>query len=204
MFQMLNQGDTKMALSIRHMTTLSIAACTAMMVVGCSQCERCGSMGDIRPAPLGTISDSVWQQQESNAEASDFVIHEHEWDGNNVVLNSAGKDHVKQIAVRAAETPFPIIIERASMSVDRYSKYKYPVHGDEALDGQRRQLVVNALLTMGVQDADDRVVVSPALTPGFTQFEAERAYSRGIGGGNRRGGGGGFGGGGIGGGGGGF
>ena len=160
-------------------------------------------MGDITPHPLGTISDPVWKQQETNAEASDFVIHEHEWSGNTVELNLAGKDHVKQIAARVESTPFPILIERSSMSIDPESRFKYPVNNDESLDLARRDLVISALHEMGVYDADDRVVVSPALTPGYTGFQARGAYMRGM---RTRGGGGGggFGGGGGGGGGGGF
>lgn len=158
-------------------------------------------MGDITPHPIGTISDSVWQQQETNAEASDFVIHEHEWNGNTVDLNLAGKEHVKQIAARVASTPFPILIERSSMSVDPESRFKYPVNNDESLDLARRDFVISALNQMGVYDAHDKVVVSPALTPGYTGFQARGAYSRGM---SLRGGGGGFGGGGGGGGGGGF
>lgn len=139
-------------------------------------------MGDITPKPLGTISDPIWQQQESNAEASDFVVHEHEWVGNSIELNAAGVDHVKQIAARAAAVPYPIIVERSSMSVKPGTKYQFPVHGDEALDLERRNLLVQALLQLGVQDAEQRVVVGPALTPGFEEFEGERAYNMGFGG----------------------
>jgi hypothetical protein len=155
--------------------------------------------------PLGTISDPVWQQQESNAEASDFVIHEHEWTGNSTDLNHAGMDHVKQIAVRAPMVPFPILIEQSSMTARPGTEYQFPVHNNEDLDMLRRELVVQALLEFGVLDAESRVVVSPALTPGFESFEGERAYNiefglygRGFGGGGGGfggGGGGGFGGG---------
>jgi hypothetical protein len=78
------------------------------------------------------------------------------------------------------------------------------VHNNEELDLQRRQFIVQALSEMGVSNAEDRVVVSPALTPGFESFEGERAYnvgfSRGFGGGGGGFGGGGGGGGGFGGG----
>lgn len=187
---------------------LSSLACTGLFI-GCSACEKCGYMGDITPQPLGTLSDPVWQQQETNAEASDFVIYEHEWRGNTVDLNLAGKEHVKQIAARAAETPFPILIERSSMSVDPESRFRYPVNNDPELDAARRQFLVMALVQMGVHDAEDRIVISPALAPGYTGFQAEPAYYRGMmigggGAGGRGGMGGGFGGGGMGGGGGGF
>lgn len=171
-------------MTLRFHKTAFAAATTLMLgnFVGCSSCEKCGYMGNIQPTPLGTISDEVWKQQESNAEASDFVIHEHEWNGNTTELNHAGMEHVKQVAVRAPHTPFPIIIERSSMSAKEGTKYGYPIHNNEELDLQRREFVVSALHQFGVQDADQRVVVAPALTPGFQEFEAERAYGVGFGG----------------------
>ncbi|MCA9000105.1 MAG: hypothetical protein KDA80_24115 [Planctomycetaceae bacterium] len=178
----------------------ALATVSLWQLPGCSVCERCGYMGDIRPTPLGTISDDVWRKQESNAEASDFVVYEHEWVGNSTELNHAGMDHVKQIAARAANVPFPIIIEQSSMSVKPGTKYGFPIHNDEHLDLARREYVVEALTTLGVLDASERVVIAPALTPGFRGFEAERAFNTGF---NSRGSGGGFGGG-FGGGGGGF
>ncbi|QDT33651.1 hypothetical protein [Thalassoglobus polymorphus] len=187
---------------LRQGALLSAVTCTGLLV-GCTHCEKCAYMGDITPHPLGTISDPVWQQQETNAEASDFVIHEHEWNGNTVDLNLAGKDHVKQIAARLESTPFPVLIERSSMSVDPDSRFKYPVNNDAELDIARRNLVIAALQDMGIYDAEERVVVSPALTPGYTGFQAQGAYARGMGI-RSGGGGGGFGGGGGGGGGAGF
>lgn len=146
-------------------------------------------MGDFRPQPLGTLTDPTWRQQEANAEASDFVVHEHEWTQNTTQLNANGMEHVKQIAARAAEVPFPILVERSSMTVKPDTKYAYPVHSNEELDLKRRDLLVASLHQMGVTNAAERVVVSTALTPGFREFEAERAYDRGMGGGTGMGGG---------------
>jgi hypothetical protein len=157
------------------MATLTLGGLT-----GCSHCEKCAGMGDITPKPLGTISDEVWRQQESNAEASDFVVYEHEWAGNSTQMNDDGIAHVKQIAARAGEVPFPIIVQRSSMSVRQGTKYGFPVHNDEELDHQRREFLVSALSQMGVQDAEQRVVIAPALTPGFQSYEAERAYGQGF------------------------
>jgi len=185
----------------------AIATCASLMLgnlFGCSTTyEKVAGMGDITPKPLGMISDDHWRMQESNAEASDFVIYEHEWTSNSTNMNDAGKEHLKQIAVRAAEVPFPILIERSSMSARPGTKYHFPVHNDEELDLQRRALIVTALAQLGVADAEERVTISPALTPGFQSYEGERAYSRGFSGGYGMGGGGmggGFGGGGMGGG----
>jgi uncharacterized membrane protein YgcG len=192
-------------MSKRQITALfTVAALIAVTAAGCGHCRKsrnyCAAAG-YYPAPLGTLSDPVWQQQESNAEASDFVVYEHEWTGNTTDLNDLGKTHVKQIAARALMVPFPILVQQSSMTARPDTRYQFPVHNNEELDMQRRQLVVQALITMGVQDAEERVVVSPALTPGFESFEAERAYGIGFSGGGWGGwGGGGGGGGGFGGG----
>jgi hypothetical protein len=164
---------------------------------GCHHAQpQCGSC-DFTPTPLGTISDSIWQNHEANAEASDFVIHEHEFIGNSARMNKGGEDHVKQIAVRMPGVPFPVLVEPSSMSVRPGDKYGFPVHGNMDLDMQRRTVIVKALEAMGVNDVDQRVVVSPAFTPGYQFNEAERAYSigfnssfsNGFGGGSNRGGG---------------
>lgn len=148
---------------------------------GCaSKYKQTISVDELRPTPIGTISDSIWQQQEENAEASDFVIYEHEWVGNSTQLNAAGMEHVKQIAARATEVPFPVLVERSSMSAEPGTRHGFPVNGQEDLDLHRREFIVHALGEMGVQESDTRVVVSPALTPGFQDFEAERAYNRGF------------------------
>jgi hypothetical protein len=163
-------------------TSLVAATAAALMIsAGCSY-NRHVSNGPIAssPDPLGTVSDPIWQKHEENAEASDFVIHDHEFVGNTTRLNERGEQHVKQIAARVSETPFPVLVEPSSMSQREGDTYGFPVHNNHELDMQRRQLVVRALQHMGVDDAEDRVVVSPSLAPGFEQFEAERAYNRGF------------------------
>ncbi|WP_197440747.1 hypothetical protein [Thalassoglobus neptunius] len=167
-------------MSTMRIQTFAAILTASGMLAGCTSCEKCADMGDITPQPLGTLSDPVWQQQESNAEASDFVIYEHEWNGNSVDLNLAGKDHVKQIAARIESTPYPVIIERSSMSIDPESEFRYPVNNNRELDEHRRQLIVDALTAMGMYEAENRVVVGPALTPGFTGPQAQRAYARGM------------------------
>lgn len=180
----------------------------ALTVVGCHRClGKCDKMGDITPKPLGALSDPTWQKQEHNAEASDFVVHEHEFTANTARLNAAGEQHVKQIALRfnqKADLPYPVLIEPSSMSVRPGDKYGFAVHNDPALDINRRQVIVASLQAMGLTDAEQKVVVSPALTPGFTEFQSSRAYGRSFGSSNTNTGGAGFGAGGVGGNGGGF
>lgn len=187
--------------SLRRMATgLSTAALITGLAAGCSQTNKGIHMGDITPNPLGTHIDPMLQTQETNAEASDFVIHEHEWNGESAQLNAAGLDHFNRIRQRAETVPFPIVVQPSSMSVDPNSLYGYPVNGNSQLDLARRQAVVAALAQTGMPGAESRVIVAPALTPGFEGFEAQQAYQRGLSG-RGNGFGGGFGGAGLGGGG---
>lgn len=162
-------------------TAASLSLAASLAGCGAKRCmDKCDYLGDFHPKPLGTMSDPIWREQESQAEASDFVVHEHEFEGNTVRLNHAGEEHVKQIAARAAAVPFPILVEPSSMTAREGTVNEFPVHGNHQLDLQRRELIVAALQRMGVADAGERVVVAPALTPGFEQFEAERAYRAGF------------------------
>lgn len=160
--------------------SLSAMALAAMLVSGCHHKDYQAQIPYDSVAPLGTISDDIWQKQEENGEASDFVIVESEFVGSTAKLNAAGEDHIKQIAVRMASTPFPVVIQPSSMSVAQSSEYKYPIHGNDDLDMHRRNVIVKMLQAMNVQDADERVVVAPAFTPGFEGFEAYRAYINGF------------------------
>jgi hypothetical protein len=133
-----------------------------------------------RLAPLGAISDSVWLDQEVSGEASKFVVYDHEFKLRSTRLNLGGEDHVKKIAARIQEgASFPVVVER-TMNDKSEGRYKYPVGPNPELDNQRREVVVAALRLMGIQDADDRVLVAPALATSATGQEAESAYLRGM------------------------
>lgn len=76
------------------------------------------------------------------------------------------------------------------------TKYKYPVHPNPELDMQRRELIVHALTAFGVPDAEQRVVVAPAVATGDKATNAASNYVQGYSGGGLGGGmGGGLGGG---------
>ncbi|NQV24858.1 MAG: hypothetical protein HQ518_10865, partial [Rhodopirellula sp.] len=160
---------------------MTVATCGlgALLTVGCCK-DKCAYMQPTDPVPMGTYSDPVWKQQELNAEASDFVIHEHEFNGNTSQLNSRGESHVRQVAARMGETGFPVIIETSSMSKRDGDEYGFPVNGDQELDQRRRELIVHSLIELGANDVENRVIVGPALTPGYEQIEAQAAYYRGL------------------------
>lgn len=158
------------------MMILAILSASALAWTGCDW-----PYGRPKPHGLGAISDQVWCQQEHNAEASDFVIYDHEFKKDGTRLNTAGEDHLKQIVARLqAGQDFPVLVERTMCSADPDSEYKYPVHPNPKLDMARREVVVRAMSALGVPDADQRVVVSPALTAGMSSSEAEAAYQAGM------------------------
>ncbi len=134
------------------------------------------------PAALGTNSDQVWQRQEANAERSDFVVYQHEFKLGTDRLNMAGEDHVKKIAARLhAGQAEKVIIERSMMSAREDTANGYPVHPNPELDMRRREIVARCLEAMGIPDADQYVVVAPALAIGHTGNEAEAAYGQALG-----------------------
>jgi hypothetical protein len=127
-------------------------------------------------APLGTLSDPVWENQEANAERSDFVVHEHEFIDNGEFLNTAGEDHVKQIAARIASgQDAQVLVERTRNFARPDTEYKYRVHTNPEMDMRRREIVVRALAAMKISDADARVVIAPDLAPEYRA--GERAAS---------------------------
>ena len=163
----------------------------------------CPGWRDRRPAaPLGTLSDPVWQNQENNAEHSDFVIHEHEFIADTEYLNTLGEDHLKQIAARlAAGQDALVLVERSMNSARPETVHKYRVHPNPELDVKRRDIVVRSLLAMRIPDADTRTVIAPDLAPRYRAAETATSDFSDYGGGFQNGGGGGGFGGGFGGGG---
>ena len=137
-----------------------------------------------RPFPLGQVTDSFWETQQTNAEAADFVFYDHEFSGNTAQLAPGTKQHLESVALRLEHVPFPVVIEQS------------PHDARPDLDRARRSVILENLVRMGVPHADDRVVIARAFVEGFTAIEGERAYYGTFGGrfgfGSRSGGRGGF------------
>ncbi len=162
-------------------TRLVAATLAAMFVCGCGQPWTAFYQQPVA-RPLGALSDPVWQAQERGAEMADFVIYQHEFKPNAVRLNTAGEDHVKQIAARLLSgQDAMVVVERSWTTAKSDTEYHYPVHTNPELDLERREVVVMALNAMGIADAEERVLVAPEFTTGFEGSEAEAAYQRGIG-----------------------
>ena len=138
--------------------------------------------------PLGSTVRAHYHTMETNAEASDFILHRYEFVDNTAELTPAGRDHVVEIAARSRSAPFPILVERSENN------------SDPELDARRRNLVAQVLTDFGVPEANQRTVVSPAYGRHANSLEAEvdysqYIYSRGTGGFGNGSGAGGFGGG---------
>ena len=132
------------------------------------------------PPPVrthGAINDDIWQRMEEHAEASEFVIPYSEFRKDDVRLNTKGEEHLKQIAVRLkCGQDFPVVVERSIMKVRENTQFRFPIHPDPELDLKRRDVIVHLLGAMGVNDAEQRVVVADDYVENFTGSEAQQAY----------------------------
>ena len=129
---------------------------------GCQQMYS-GAQFD-RPFPLGAVSDAFWETQQTNAEAADFIFYHHEFRAKTAELAPGTKRHLESVALRLEHVPFPVVIEQSQHN--RYPK----------LDAKRRQIIVEHLTRMGVQDAENRVIVAPSFVLGYSATEATQAY----------------------------
>ncbi len=188
---------------------LGIYAILAVAALGMAGCQGDSPQGNRPPVqPLGAMSDCVWAHQEANAERSDFVVYENEFGADSEILNTAGEDHVRQIAARLASGQnAQVLVERSMSSARADTKYQFRVHPNAELDLRRREIVVGSLAAMGICDAEARVLVAPSLAPkyrygesptieprtspnaGFGGFTLGAGYGTGYGGGGSYGGG---------------
>jgi hypothetical protein len=114
--------------------------------------------------PLGTVNRAHYHVMQTNAEASDFIVHRHEFLDDSAVLTPFGKDHIVEIAARARSTPFPVIVERSEHNCD------------PELDEHRRWLIAQILIDFGVPEGDQRTIVAPAYGRGLNSREGEFDY----------------------------
>ncbi len=121
--------------------------------------------------PLGAINRAHYQAMETNAEAVDFILNDHDFVLNTAELTSDGKDKLLEIAARMRSAPFPVIVERSENN------------SDPELDSYRRNLIAQILTDLGNPDADQRTVVSMTYGPGYNSVESERDWYLHIGGG---------------------
>jgi hypothetical protein len=144
-----------------------------------------------RPFPVGQVSDSHWETQQTNAEAADFIFYDHEFKFDTTKhvdtaqLSPLAKKHLAEVALRLEHVPFPVIIEELPRNHDDAKNQEKGL-----LEQARRKTIVEQLNRLGITNADERVVIGNACAEGFTGVEGERSYfnviSGGFGGGAGR------------------
>lgn len=136
-----------------------------------------------RPLPVGQVTDSHWETQQTNAEADDFIFYDHEfrYDTEHQVdtaqLSPRTKKKLEQVALRLEHVPFPVVIEELPRDHDAARNRQKGL-----LEQARRQTIVEQLNRMGITNADERVVIANAFPEGITGIEAEQSYSTILGG----------------------
>jgi hypothetical protein len=167
-------------MNARSLLRYSLPVVVCLLIAGCQvpnwmrgvpREQRVGPPYD-RPFPLGQVTDSHWETQQTNAEASDFILYDHEFVGNTAQLNTGGKKHLMQMALRLEQVPFPVVVEQT------------PNNRNPRLDAERRKAVVGTLAQLGLNPIDGRVVVAPAFNEGLDASEGEAAYYSTTGSGN--------------------
>lgn len=157
-------------------------AATALLIVssGCmgGRCwtPRCGNLGGRFATaarypiperyPLGSVNRSHYHAMETNAEATDFIVNQHDFVGESAELTRDGKDHLLEIGARMRSAPFPVIVERSTNN------------DTPDLDAERRMIVARYLSEMGNPDAEQRTIVATAYSRGLNSFEGEMDYYR--------------------------
>ena len=145
------------------------------VILGCLTAVGCHSLSGVpkeqtlgppydHPFPLGQVTDSHWETQQTNAEAADFIFYDHEFEGTTARLTPGGRKHLLQVALRLEHVPFPIVIEET------------PGESAAGVDSARRREVIGQLTQLGIQAVDPRVVIGPAFPEGLSAIEGEAAY----------------------------
>jgi len=154
--------SSKRALSLAG---LSLVACLAMsLLTSCRHNQSpCGPAGceDIPkgavPQALGTAA-CLWQpEQAGRAEQDDFVIYRYQWRGESPELSPFGQRHVKVIAKRLPDVPFPVVVEPS---------------GDDELDQKRVAWVSMRLAELQPGFASNRVILGRGIAEGLDAAEA--------------------------------
>jgi len=199
-----------MILSIEKQFAMVVIA-TLVLTSGCRYIQPARGTPINKDAGLGSVVDQVNQQQEENAEASKFVLYEHEFEVNVPLahpedgeveekfqyqpeerlrgfrMTPLGEMHLMQIAEYIVARQmhqydyrprWGVVVERSTSSKRWETKHRYPVHFNPELDEARRQTVVMALTGLGVQNADQMVVVAPAFAEGLEAPVAAGTYIR--------------------------
>jgi hypothetical protein len=171
--------------------TLRLAALAAVLAAtGCHlPCRRPYEIapGSI-PEPLGSASYSRMEAQRMAALPAQFTLFAHHWYQGGEYLGPDGQRRLDEISrhLVACPEPLPVIIEPQPIVV-RSAPGNVPLSSNEAylatlaeaqnLNEIRRRQVVDRLLEAGIDDAEQRVVVTD-VPQGLYGAEAPWAYQQ--------------------------
>lgn len=142
---------------------ISIASSLALIAIGCTSPERQVSDLSAPAAPRLTWQTTKKTEQSVKAPlAQDLVIREHRFVSHSAELNSDGEDQVVRLASCLKTSPAKIMIEPSNGPPILPVTVPVNPEKSEKLDQQRRQFVVQKLLTLGIPDAEARVVLQSA------------------------------------------
>ncbi len=118
-----------------------------------------------------------------------FVIERSEWFSGGDQLGPDGREHLQQLAAQLPATEERLIVEAEPLRFDDGEQpYEEAVQSTTELNERRRSLVAAQLTTLGVADAEWRVVVQPLKRVGVRGIEAPGVFLRGVSGGRGQGG----------------
>lgn len=139
-----------------------MACLVALMITGCASQEQRVSDLSAPPAPrLEWARVAPTRQVASAVPAKDLVIREHRFVSHSAELNSDGEDQIQRVANALKATPARIVIESSGGTPVLPATLTGSVDTSAKLDLQRRQYVIQKLLSLGIPDAEKRVVLEP-------------------------------------------
>ncbi|HVW02780.1 MAG TPA: hypothetical protein VHB77_20650 [Planctomycetaceae bacterium] len=132
-----------------------IAVLIAALCAGCAR-HRGDTAGYARvDAP---VTPHVVSRKPAADPSEPIAWREHEFEENSTRLNGAGEEHLSRIADELLESPRQVALEPVPAASEPDADRR------RALDEQRRDVLVQRLLAMGIADSDSRVVIAAPQT----------------------------------------
>lgn len=147
---------------IRHRGFAVIAI--ALFGTGCASAPG-PSTADLTAPPSPRLEWKRTPQTASKSSApraQDLIIREHRFVSHSPELNLDGEDQIQRILAALKNSHAKIVIESCNGTPILPTALADNVHESSKLDVQRRQYVIQKLLSLGIPDAEERVVLEPA------------------------------------------
>ncbi|QDT35398.1 hypothetical protein [Thalassoglobus polymorphus] len=150
-----------------------------LRLCGGDDCERPADFGlNAIPAPPGTYVNGWADEMICSARRYDFVISRHEWFSGGGQLGPEGRQHIAKIAEVLPTRMEHVILEAEPVELRDKETLDDAVARTDSLNNQRREDLVRILISNGVADADQRVILAPIDRVGVRGIEAPRVYNQ--------------------------